>query len=70
MRFIRDILSEARRAARPTVSVEFFPTKTDDGERSLLEKTVPFGGVTGRIAGVAMILVGALSFWLYDPRGT
>jgi methylenetetrahydrofolate reductase (NADPH) len=41
MRFIRDILAEARRAARPTVSVEFFPTKTDEGERTLLDKTVP-----------------------------
>ena len=41
MRFIRDILADARRAERPTVSVEFFPTKTDEGERTLLEKTVP-----------------------------
>ena len=41
MRFIRDILAEARRTERPTVSVEFFPTKTDEGERTLLEKTVP-----------------------------
>jgi hypothetical protein len=29
-----------------------------------VEKTVPFGGVSGRIAGVAMILVGALSLAL------
>src|SRR5262245_39125210 len=41
MRFIRDILAEARRMERPTVSVEFFPTKTDEGERTLLEKTIP-----------------------------
>ena len=41
MRFIRDILADARRAARPTVSVEFFPTRTDEGERTLLEKTIP-----------------------------
>src|SRR6185436_9541269 len=41
MRFIRDILAAAHRAERPTVSVEFFPTKTDEGERNLLEKTVP-----------------------------
>src|SRR6185436_4073737 len=41
MRFIRDILAEARRAELPTVSVEFFPTKTDEGERTLLEKTIP-----------------------------
>src|SRR5262249_51978360 len=41
MRFIRDILAEARGTERPTVSLEFFPTKTDDGERTLLEKTIP-----------------------------
>ncbi len=41
MRFIRDILADAHRAARRTVSVEFFPTRTDEGERALLEKTVP-----------------------------
>src|SRR5215831_12426592 len=41
MRFIRDILAEARQTERPTVSVEFFPTKTDEGERTLLEKTIP-----------------------------
>src|SRR5262245_12320894 len=41
MRLIRDILAEARRTERPTVSVEFFPTKTDEGERTLLERTMP-----------------------------
>src|SRR5436190_6235711 len=41
MRFIRDILAVARRAEQPTVSVEFFPTKTDEGERALLETTMP-----------------------------
>ena len=41
MRFIRDILTDARRAEQPTVSVEFFPTRTDEGERTLLEETVP-----------------------------
>jgi predicted metal-binding membrane protein len=30
----------------------------------LLEKTIPFGDVSGRIAGAAMILVGALSLAL------
>jgi predicted metal-binding membrane protein len=30
----------------------------------LLEKTLPFGEVSGRIAGVAMILVGGLSLAL------
>ncbi len=41
MQFIRDIYHNARIAGRPVVSVEFFPTKTDEGERNLLEKTIP-----------------------------
>ena len=41
MRFIRDIYAEARDAKRPVISLEFFPTKTDEGERNLLEKTIP-----------------------------
>ncbi|MEI9896500.1 MAG: methylenetetrahydrofolate reductase [NAD(P)H] [Chthoniobacter sp.] len=41
MQFIRDIYSDARLAGRPVLSLEFFPTKTDEGERTLLEKTVP-----------------------------
>jgi methylenetetrahydrofolate reductase (NADPH) len=41
MRFIRDI--HARKAAlrQPVVSFEFFPPKTDEGDRALLEKTIP-----------------------------
>jgi methylenetetrahydrofolate reductase (NADPH) len=41
MRFIRDI--HARKAAlrQPVVSFEFFPPKTEEGERALLEKTIP-----------------------------
>ena len=39
--FIRDIFLAARTARRPVVSFEFFPTKTDEGERTLLEKTIP-----------------------------
>ena len=39
--FIRDIFLAARAALRPVVSFEFFPTKTDEGERTLLEKTIP-----------------------------
>jgi methylenetetrahydrofolate reductase (NADPH) len=41
MQFIRDI--HARKAAlrRPVISFEFFPPKTDDGDRALLEKTLP-----------------------------
>jgi methylenetetrahydrofolate reductase (NADPH) len=41
MQFIRDIYAEARQAGRPVLSLEFFPTKTEEGERTLLEKTVP-----------------------------
>jgi len=39
--FIRDIFDAAHRAHRPVVSFEFFPTKTEEGERTLLEKTIP-----------------------------
>jgi methylenetetrahydrofolate reductase (NADPH) len=38
---IRDIFSTARRARRPVVSFEFFPTRTDEGERALFESTIP-----------------------------
>jgi methylenetetrahydrofolate reductase (NADPH) len=41
MRFIRDIFADARQAQRPVISFEFFPTKTPEGERTLLEKTIP-----------------------------
>ena len=41
MYFIRDIYARARSAERPVVSFEFFPTKTEEGERILLEKTIP-----------------------------
>src|SRR5688500_9608768 len=41
MRFIRDIFAGAREARRPVISFEFFPTKTPEGERTLLEKTIP-----------------------------
>jgi methylenetetrahydrofolate reductase (NADPH) len=41
MPYIRDIFAEARTARRPAVSFEFFPTKTPEGERTLLEKTLP-----------------------------
>jgi methylenetetrahydrofolate reductase (NADPH) len=41
MRFIRDIFADARRAPRPVISFEFFPTRTPEGERTLLEKAIP-----------------------------
>ncbi|HZR16994.1 MAG TPA: methylenetetrahydrofolate reductase [NAD(P)H] [Verrucomicrobiae bacterium] len=41
MQFIRDILAKARASGRPVISFEFFPPKTDEGDRNLLEKTIP-----------------------------
>jgi methylenetetrahydrofolate reductase (NADPH) len=41
MQFVRDIYAARRAANRPVVSFEFFPPKTDEGERVLLEKTIP-----------------------------
>jgi methylenetetrahydrofolate reductase (NADPH) len=41
MQFIRDIHAAALAANRPVISFEFFPPKTAEGERNLLEKTIP-----------------------------
>jgi len=41
IQFIRDIFDNARQTRRPVVSFEFFPTKTAEGEQTLLEKTIP-----------------------------
>src|SRR5271170_6302975 len=41
MRFIRDIFAEKKAAGKPVVSFEFFPPKTDEGDRTLLEKQIP-----------------------------
>jgi methylenetetrahydrofolate reductase (NADPH) len=41
MQFIRDIYARKAAAGQPVISLEFFPTKTDEGERVLLEKTIP-----------------------------
>ena len=41
VQFIRDIHAAARDARRPVISFEFFPPKTDEGDRNLLEKTIP-----------------------------
>lgn len=41
MRFIRDIHSERRPPGRPVISFEFFPPKTEEGDRVLIEKTLP-----------------------------
>lgn len=41
MRFIRDIYTEKLAANRPVISFEFFPPKTDEGDRNLLDKQIP-----------------------------
>ncbi len=41
MQLIRDIYAAKRAARQPVVSLEFFPPKTDDGDRNLLEKHIP-----------------------------
>ena len=41
MPLIRDIFAGARALHRPTISFEFFPTKSAEAERTLLDKTVP-----------------------------
>ena len=41
MQFIRDIYAAKKAAGKPVVSFEFFPPKTDEGDRTLLEKQIP-----------------------------
>ena len=41
MRFIRDIHSEKAAAGKPTISFEFFPFKTPEGEAKFFGKTLP-----------------------------
>jgi methylenetetrahydrofolate reductase (NADPH) len=41
MRLIADIYASAKAARRTVISFEFFPPKTEEGERNLLEKTIP-----------------------------
>jgi len=41
MKFIRDIHEECRAEGRPAISFEFFPPKTDEGDRALFDKTIP-----------------------------
>ena len=41
MQLVRDIYAAGRAAQRPVISFEFFPPKTDEGERNLLEKALP-----------------------------
>jgi methylenetetrahydrofolate reductase (NADPH) len=41
IRHIHDLHSECRKLGQPAVSVEFFPPKTDEGDRRLFEETIP-----------------------------
>ena len=41
MRFIRDIHAARTAGSRPVISFEFFPPKTDEGDKTLFEKTIP-----------------------------
>ena len=41
MQFIRDLYAAKRAASRPVISFEFFPPKTGEGDRNLLEKQIP-----------------------------
>jgi methylenetetrahydrofolate reductase (NADPH) len=41
MQLIRDIHAKKAALGLPVVSFEFFPPKTDEGDRNLLEKTIP-----------------------------
>jgi methylenetetrahydrofolate reductase (NADPH) len=41
MQLIRDIYAAHKNEKRPVVSFEFFPPKTEEGDRNLLEKTIP-----------------------------
>jgi len=41
MQFIRDILAAKMTARQPVISFEFFPPKTDEGDRNLLERQLP-----------------------------
>jgi methylenetetrahydrofolate reductase (NADPH) len=41
MQFIRDIYAAKKATRRPVISFEFFPPKTAEGDRALLEKHIP-----------------------------
>lgn len=41
MQFIRDIFAANKERKLPVISFEFFPPKTAEGDRALLEKTLP-----------------------------
>ena len=41
IQFIRDIHAAKRAAGQPVISFEFFPPKTEEGDKNLLEKHIP-----------------------------
>ena len=41
MQLVRDIYTAKAAAGQPVISFEFFPPKTEEGDRALLEKTLP-----------------------------
>jgi methylenetetrahydrofolate reductase (NADPH) len=41
MQLVRDIYTQKAAAGRPVISFEFFPPKTEEGDRNLLERTIP-----------------------------
>ena len=41
MQLIRDIYAARQAASRPVISFEFFPPKTEEGDRNLLERQIP-----------------------------
>src|ERR1700689_2002833 len=41
MQFIRDIYASKAALRKPVISFEFFSPKTDEGDRTLLQKTIP-----------------------------
>jgi methylenetetrahydrofolate reductase (NADPH) len=41
MQFVRDIYAAKAATRQPVISFEFFPPKTEEGDRNLLEKTLP-----------------------------
>jgi len=41
MRFIRDIYAAKLATRQPVISLEFFPPKTDDGDRNLFDRQLP-----------------------------
>jgi methylenetetrahydrofolate reductase (NADPH) len=41
VQFIRDIYTAKLSAKKPVISFEFFPPKTEEGDRALLEKQIP-----------------------------